>query len=89
MWRSLKITWLIACRVIEIAIVLYVLNAISDRNTALIVGVLGLLYATIRSIGLGLAMAAVQIGAAVDLQFYQLTRLLDPGGEPVKPDHEQ
>jgi hypothetical protein len=50
----------------------------------LIVGVLGLLYATIRSMGLGQAMAAIQFVAAHDVQFNRLQRLLiadavDPG----------
>jgi hypothetical protein len=34
---------------LELALVFYVLNAIQDPNTRLIIGVLGLIYATIRS----------------------------------------
>jgi hypothetical protein len=52
MCRALQITWRVAWRTIELAIVIYVLSAISDRNTRLIVGVLGLIYVTIRSAAL-------------------------------------
>jgi hypothetical protein len=48
MWRALKIAWRIAWGTVELAIVIYVLSAIQDRQTGLIVGVLGLIYATIR-----------------------------------------
>ena len=38
MWRGLKIGWRIVWGCVELAIVIYVLGAINDRNTSLIVG---------------------------------------------------
>jgi hypothetical protein len=37
-WRALQITWRIAWRIVELAIIVYVLGAIRDPNTSLIVG---------------------------------------------------
>jgi hypothetical protein len=42
MWRTLQITWRILWRCLELVIVVYVLSQITDHNTSLIVGVLGL-----------------------------------------------
>jgi hypothetical protein len=37
MWRALKIAWRIAWGIIELAVVLYVLGAIKDRSTGIVV----------------------------------------------------
>jgi diphthamide synthase (EF-2-diphthine--ammonia ligase) len=76
MWRALQITWRIVWRAIELAIVIYVLGAITDRSTSLIVGVLGLIYVTIRSAMLGIAWAFVHMETVLDRQVYELERLL-------------
>jgi hypothetical protein len=76
MWRALKIIWRIVWGTVELAIVLYVLNAITDRNTGLIVGVLGLIYATMRSLfltlSLSLGMALMHMGTTLDREIYEL-----------------
>jgi hypothetical protein len=76
MWRALQLTWRIIWGTIELAIVVYVLSSIRDRSTGLIVGVLGLIYATMRSLfliqGLSLSMALMHMGAALDREIYEL-----------------
>jgi hypothetical protein len=57
--------------------VVYVLGAISDRNTSLIVGVLGLIYATVRVMFLNLGYVFLLLGTGLDQRFYELERLWD------------
>jgi hypothetical protein len=76
MWRALKIAWRIVWGTVELAIVVYVLSAINDRNTGPIVGILGLIYATIRSLFLSVGMAFVHLGTGLDREVYELKRLL-------------
>jgi hypothetical protein len=70
MWRALKIAWRIAWGIIELAVVLYVLGAIKDRSTGIVVSVLGLIYATIRVLSLNLGHAFVLLGHGLEQRFY-------------------
>jgi hypothetical protein len=86
MWRALKIAWRIAWGIIEIAVVLYVLGAIKDRSTGIVVSVLGLIYATIRVQSLNLGHAFVLLGHGLEQRFYDLERHLDPQTQRSAPD---
>jgi hypothetical protein len=86
MWRALQITWRIAWRIAELAIVVYVLSSIQDRNTGLIVGVLGLIYATIRTGFMLQSLGLVQLASGLDQQVYELMRRLDQVQRRVEAD---
>jgi hypothetical protein len=86
MWRALQITWRIIWRTIELAIVVYVLNSIQDRNTGLIVGVLGLIYATIRTGFMLQSLGLLQLASGLDQQVYELMRRLDQVQRRVEAD---
>jgi hypothetical protein len=86
MWRALKIAWRIAWGTVELAIVIYVLSAIQDRQTALLVGVLGLIYTTIRVMFLNQAHIFMLLEKRVEQRFYELERLWDPQKQRPAPD---
>jgi hypothetical protein len=86
MWRALKITWRIAWGIVELAIIIYVLSAIKDRQTGLIVGVLGLIYATIRVMFLNQAHIFMLLANRLEQRFYELERLWDPQKQRPAPD---
>ena len=48
-WNVLKISWTVARGILELTIMVYVLGAILDPADTVIVAVLGIIYATIRS----------------------------------------
>ena len=77
MWRFLQIGWQVLWGIAEVLIVLVVLNTIKDNNTAQIIAVLGLIYATMRSVALGNAMGMASMAAATDFQFDELKRRID------------
>jgi hypothetical protein len=84
MWRALQIIWRIVWGTIEIAVVVYVLSAITDRNTGLLVGVLGLIYATIRGMFLNQGHAFMLLANGLEQRLYELERHWDP--EKQRPD---
>jgi hypothetical protein len=86
MWRALQITWRIIWRTIEVAIVVYVLISIPDRNAGLIVGVLGLIYATIRTGFILQGLGLLQLESGLDQQVYELMRRLDQVQRRVEAD---
>jgi hypothetical protein len=65
MWRTLQITWSILWRCLELVIVVYVLSQITDHNTSLIVGVLGLVYAAVRTAQLNLVAGLLQVADGI------------------------
>ena len=52
--RIAEISWITVRGIAELAIMVYVLNAISDPNINLIVALFGIIYASIRNAALGL-----------------------------------
>ena len=79
----LKIVWIICRHVLELAIIVFILLSIRDRGASLIVGVLELIYATIRAQGLSQGVALMQMWEAIEQQFYALRRLA--GDKDFKP----
>jgi hypothetical protein len=63
----------LVCRgIIEFAVVVYILLAITDRNTSLIISVLGLIYATIRDVGVEQRVQFAKFAEVLDENFYIL-----------------
>jgi hypothetical protein len=78
MWRFLKAVWRVAWGLVELAVVLYVLNAIKDRETSLIVSVLGLIYAMTRLLALNLAHTFMLLARGLERRLYELEHHWDP-----------
>jgi hypothetical protein len=76
MWRSLQIAWRIIWGLIEFGIVISVLNTIKNKDTALIISTLGLIYATIRSLGLNTGLMNLRMAATYDFQLNEIKRLV-------------
>jgi hypothetical protein len=68
---------------LELAVVFYILGAVTDRETSLVIGILGLIYATIRGMGVGQGFAWMVFAEAIGKEFYGLRRLI--GDENAKP----
>src|SRR5215471_3791641 len=77
-WNVLKIGWTVARGVLELAIMVYVLGAILDPADTVIVAVLGIIYATIRSAALFQYFTITQMAWASDRQSLEHRRLEDP-----------
>src|SRR5262249_21363557 len=71
----LKIGWTVIRGVIELAIMLYVLGAILDPADTVVVAVLGIIYATIRSAALFQYFTMTQMAWASDVQSLEHRRL--------------
>jgi hypothetical protein len=63
----LKIGWTVARGILELAIMVYVLGAILDPGDTVIVAVLGIIYAAIRSVALFQYFTITQMAWASDL----------------------
>ena len=78
----------LVCRgIIEFAVVVYILLAITDRNTSLIISVLGLIYATIRDVGVEQRVQYAKFAEVLDENFYILRQAAGDTREP-KPDND-
>jgi hypothetical protein len=86
MWRALQIVWRIIRGCVELAIVVYVLTAITDPDISLIVGVLGLIYVTIRTGFMYQAMMLLKLASELERQVYDLKRRLDQVQRRVEAD---
>jgi hypothetical protein len=86
MWRFLKAVWRVTWGLVELAVILYVLNAIKGRETSLIVSVLGLIYATIRVLALNLAHAFMLLARGLEQRLYELERHWDPQKQQPETD---
>ena len=75
MRRVLQIGWMIVRGIAELAIMVYVLSAISEPNINLIVAVLGIIYATVRSAALYLRLTISGLAWASDRQFLEHKRV--------------
>ena len=64
--NALKIGWIVARGILELAIMVYVLGAILDPADTVIVAVLGIIYATIRSAALFQYFTVTQMAWASD-----------------------
>ena len=73
--RVLQIGWMIVRGIAELAIMVYVLSAISEPNINLIVAVLGIIYATVRSAALYLRLTISGLAWASDRQFLEHKRV--------------
>jgi len=80
----LKTGWTVARGILELAIMVYVLGAILDPGDAIIVAVLGIIYAAIRSAALFQYFTITQMAWASDRQYLEQKRL----GEDPKVDSE-
>jgi hypothetical protein len=65
-WNVLKISWTVARGILELTIMVYVLGAILDPADTVIVAVLGIIYATIRSAALFQYFTVTQMAWASD-----------------------
>src|SRR5215831_11998166 len=83
-WNVLKTGWTVARGILELAIMVYVLGAILDPGDAIIVAVLGIIYAAIRSAALFQYFTITQMAWASDRQYLEQKRL----GEDPKVDSE-
>jgi hypothetical protein len=62
-------TWSVLWRIFEFALAWAVLATIRDPKTAGIIAVLGLIYATVRSIGIGISQYFVNLSLFLDREF--------------------
>jgi hypothetical protein len=83
-WNVLKIGWTVARGILELAIMVYVLGAILDPADTVIVAVLGIIYATIRSAALFQYFTITQMAWASDRHSLEQKRL----GEDANVDGE-
>jgi len=74
----LKIGWTVVRGILELAIMVYVLGAMLDPGDTVIVAVLGIIYATIRSAALFQYFTMTQMAWASDVQSLERRRLEDP-----------
>ena len=74
----LKIGWTVVRGILELAIMVYVLGAMLDPGDTIIVAVLGIIYATIRSAALFQYFTMTQMAWASDVQSLERRRLEDP-----------
>jgi len=74
----LKIGWTVVRGILELAIMVYVLGAILEPGDTIIVAVLGIIYATIRSAALFQYFTMMQMAWASDVQSLEQRRLGDP-----------
>jgi hypothetical protein len=78
--------WSVIWRIFEFAIAWAVLATIRDPKTAGVVAVLGLIYATIRSIGIGLSYYFVNLSLVLDREFRDIKQKM--GYEVVSQSDE-
>jgi hypothetical protein len=71
----LRIGWSVVRGILELAIMVYVLGSILDPGDTIIVAVLGIIYASIRSAALFQYFTIMQMGWASDRQFLEQKRL--------------
>ena len=83
--NALKIGWIVARGILELAIMVYVLGAILDPADTVIVAVLGIIYATIRSAALFQYFTITQMAWASDRQSLERQKRL---GEDPNVDRE-
>jgi|SRR6516225_215770 len=71
MWAFLKFAWRVISNLLQILIVLYVFSRLSVRFEIIVVAILGLIYATIRSIAFGIwyMLINIVVGANNDFIF--------------------
>jgi hypothetical protein len=74
----LKIGWTVVRGILELAIMVYVLGAMLDPGDTVIVAVLGIIYATIRSAALFQYFTITHMAWASDVQSLERRRLEDP-----------
>lgn len=72
-------------RLVELLVVLGVLNSIQSNQTAGIVAVLGIIYTTVRSLGIGLSHQLFFMAVGLDVEFKTLYEKL---GHPPPPKDE-
>jgi hypothetical protein len=80
----LKIGWTVVRGILELAIMVYVLGSILDPESTIIVAVLGIIYASIRSAALFQYFTITQMGWASDRQYLEQK----PPGEDPNVDTE-
>jgi hypothetical protein len=73
--RIAQISWITVRGIAELAIMVYVLNAISDPSINLIVALLGIIYASIRNATLFLHLLIARLAWSGDIQFLEHKRV--------------
>jgi len=71
MW---KWGWRIGAQVLRVAIVLVIFANLRDRHDALIIGILGVLYTVIRTIGIGISTMLSNFALYIQSEFNLLSR---------------
>jgi hypothetical protein len=77
--------WSVAWRIFEFVVAWAVLESIRDPKIAGIIAVLGLLYATIRTIGIGLSQYFISLSLSLDREFKDIKQKM---GHEVEPQSE-
>lgn len=85
-WGAFTVVWRLCREALELVVVFYILGAATDRDTSLIIGILGLIYATIRGVGAGQGFAWMVFAGALEKEFYALRRMV--GDSDAKPPDE-
>lgn len=75
MGRIAQISWITVRGIAELAIMVYVLNAIFDPNINLIVALFGIIYASIRNATLFLHLLIARLAWSGDVQFLEHKRV--------------
>ena len=75
-WLTWHYIWRVLSNLILIVIVWGILLSLHSRLEILLVSILGLIYATVRGIGLGLAYALILLASGIDAEFRRLRTLL-------------
>ena|SRR4030088_2184363 len=78
MKRGFWIAYRIVFGVVQLCVVIYVLAALNNDETRLIVAVLGLIYVMIANIALHLIAIVLQMDIIRELQFHELMLLANP-----------
>ena len=73
--RIAEISWITVRGIAELAIMVYVLNAISDPNINLIAALFGIIYASIRNAALFLHLLIARLAWSGDIQFLEHKRV--------------
>jgi hypothetical protein len=69
--------WRVVFNLIQLLVVLYILDKVKGDFQVIVVAVLGIIYATIRTIGFGLALSFINTGQALEREFKRLRHLLN------------
>ncbi len=83
--KALGYGWRVAVNLIEIVVVMAIFSGLRGRFETTVVAILGVIYVTVRTIGISSWMMAVNTAIRQDLQFFRISELAqDPLLEEYK-----